>query len=88
MNAKTTIKLTAILAVACIGVFGIMAQSAKEPTKTETPTVTTNWAGYLVVGRDSIDMVGYGPDTGVATQIQIGLRSDGIVVWRDTPKTK
>ena len=45
--------------------------------------VTTNWAGYLVVGEnDTADRVSLAPSPRVIQQVEIGLRSDGLVTWR------
>lgn len=63
----------------------VNGQDTKSPAPAATQTVTTNWVGYLVIGKDSIDMVGYGPDSGVAMNVQVGLRSDGVMLWRKTP---
>ena len=46
--------------------------------------VTTNWIGCLVVGkRDPIDNMARGFFPSAVQQVQIGLRSDGVVVWRN-----
>jgi hypothetical protein len=62
---------------------------AQQSTSLTTPA-TTNWLGYLVVGQndpiDSIAVDGLHPT--VSRQVQIGLRSDGIVVWRQSINTK
>ena len=44
---------------------------------------TTNWIGCLVAGQeDQLDPIARGPVPKTITQLQIGLRSDGVVVWR------
>ena len=85
MKSKTLIGTATALAVACGAWLCVNGQDTKPSSPTSAQTVTTNWVGYLVIGSDSIDMVGYGPDTGVALSVQVGLRSDGIMIWRKTP---
>ncbi len=62
-----------------------------------TPGLTTNWVGYLVSGEYRRDLLidpmpGSGPFSRIVPEanphLEIGLRSDGIVVWRTVPKTK
>lgn len=53
--------------------------------------VTTNWVGHLVVGKtETMDpMPGtMGPHPVAVREVEIGLRSDGVVVWRETPMMK
>jgi len=46
--------------------------------------MTTNWIGCLVVGKsDFVDNMARGLHPTTVQQVQIGLRSDGVVVWRD-----
>jgi hypothetical protein len=46
--------------------------------------MTTNWIGCLVVGKgDSMDAIARGLFPTALPQIQIGLRSDGVLVWRN-----
>src|ERR1044071_2498892 len=48
--------------------------------------LSTNWVGFGVFGReDSVDRIGRGAYPAVDAQVQIGLRSDGLVVWRTGP---
>ena len=65
---------------------GSHAESA--PTESSGP-LTTNWTGYLVIGTeentlDHMPLQQAHPKT--ITQVEIGLRSDGIVVWRKGAK--
>jgi hypothetical protein len=47
------------------------------------PSATINWTGCLVVGqRDPIDQIARGAYPTTVQQVEIGLRSDGVVVWR------
>ncbi len=67
---------------------GVRGQQSS--TKSAAPPATTNWTGYLVVGRnDTTDAIAIGgPHPTVARHVEIGLRSDGVVVWRNTPAAK
>ena len=59
-------------------------------TKSGAPSAATNWIGNLVVGRnDSADPIAIGgPHPTVTRHVEIGLRSDGVVVWRNTSSAK
>jgi hypothetical protein len=62
-------------------VVGIKAQQNK--SQPNTPLVATNWIGYVVVGKvDSLDQIARGAYPTTDRRVEIGLRSDGIVVWR------
>jgi hypothetical protein len=63
-------------------VAGVHAQQST--TAPGGSSAATNWIGYLVVGQsDTIDPIAInGPHPTVARQVEIGLRSDGTVVWR------
>ena len=51
--------------------------------------MATNWIGYVVFGTDdSLDPITRGAYPRADRQVEIGLRSDGTVVWRRTPKEK
>jgi len=62
---------------------GVRAQQSA--TKSGAPPATTNWIGYLVVGqKDRADPIAVGaPNPTVTPHVEIGLRSDGVVVWRN-----
>jgi hypothetical protein len=81
--------LTVALA-ACGLVHMVSIHAQPGTTKSSPPPATTNWVGYLVAGQTvSIDpMPGTGPQPTTVRHVEIGLRSDGVVVWRMTPKTK
>lgn len=73
-----------------LAVFGLVwiAGSRAQPAAggSNLSLVTTNWIGCLVVGKpDPVDSMARG-NQGVfptsVNQVQIGLRSDGVVVWR------
>ncbi len=45
--------------------------------------------GYLVVGQDdTLGRISGTPSPTTIRQVEIGLRSDGIVVWREAAKTR
>jgi len=71
-----------------LGILGLVwiAGTKAQPAagQTGSPSVTTNWVGCLVVGRgDAFDNMTRGPFPTPMRQVQIGLRSDGVVVWRE-----
>ena len=71
---------TAALVLLCC--FGVKAQQNDQSSK---PSLTTNWMGCLVIGSDeSIDSIARGQHPTTQPQIEIGLRSDGVVIWRRT----
>lgn len=48
-----------------------------------TGPVTTNWVGRLVIGKgDAMDRIARGNKPTTVDPVEIGLRSDGVVVWR------
>ena len=63
-----------------------------KPTTNESSAslMTTDWSGYLVVATDeTIDAMPLRkPNPKAVPQVEIGLRSDGVVVWRSASKTK
>jgi hypothetical protein len=68
----------AVLAV-CVYILGTRAQ----PITGGSNSVTTNWIGCLVVGKDdTMDRLARGPHPATDGSVEIGLRSDGVVVWR------
>ena len=71
----------ALVTIAAIWLLSVNAQENKH--NPGGPAITTNWLGCVVVGKeDSIDAIGQGPYPQCAQQFQLGLRSDGVVVWR------
>jgi hypothetical protein len=54
-----------------------------------TPSVTTNWVGCLVIGeKDTVDAISPGAHPKSLEHVQLGLRSDGVVVWRNSTTGK
>jgi len=72
-----------------VAAFGLvwMTRSKAQPTAYQwTGSVTTNWVGCLVVGKsDALDQMAKGLFPTSVQQVQIGLRSDGVVIWRSAP---
>jgi hypothetical protein len=49
----------------------------------QSAAITTTWMGCVVVGKeDSHDAIALAPYPQCVQQFQLGLRSDGVVVWR------
>jgi len=78
----------AFLIFASAYVAGLRAQQST--AKSGAPPAPTNWIGPLVVGQnDSADPIAVGgPHPTVAPHVEIGLRSDGVVVWRKALSAK
>jgi len=78
------------MALLALGSIGIHSMRAQQTTSNSSPsTVTTNWVGCLVTGRiDTADQITPSAAPTVIRQVEIGLRSDGVVVWRDASKPK
>ena len=71
----------ALVTIAAIWLLNVNAQENKRSPG--GPAITTNWLGCVVVGKgDSIDAISPSPYPQCAQQFQLGLRSDGVVVWR------
>ena len=86
MDMKDKVWKTASLAAAIVILWsayfaGVHAQQSA--TNLGTQGSATNWLGYLVVGeQESMDRIARGLHPAVNGKVQVGLRSDGIVVWR------
>jgi len=74
-----------VFGLAALGAIGIVRVPGQQKSGNPRLTaVTTNWVGCLVIGqRDSVDPISPGPAPAVVGQVEIGLRSDGVVVWRE-----
>ena len=76
LRVATVASAMAVLGV--VGIVGIHAQPSSATT-----SMTTNWIGNLVVGReDAADRIARGRFPTTVGQVEIGLRSDGVVIWR------
>lgn len=68
-------------ALAAFGLVCIVRIHAQPPSS--AASMTTNWTGNLVVGmEDTADRIARGPHPTTVRQVEIGLRSNGVVVWR------
>ena len=84
-------KITGLAAaLAAFGlVFSVGIHGQQSTNESNPPLMTTNWFGNLVVGEeDTADRIARGPQPTTISQVQIGLRSDGVVIWRTTPGGK
>jgi hypothetical protein len=75
------------LVLGSIWIIGVRGQQAGSSSRSSA--VTTNWVGYLVTGQnDPSDRITRNPSATVVREIEIGLRSDGVVIWREAPMAK
>ncbi len=76
-------------ALATFGSICVTCIHAQQNTsKSSTASMSTNWIGYVVFGKEeSMDQIVRGAYPTPDRQVEIGLRSDGIVVWRRTPRS-
>jgi hypothetical protein len=83
MNTKQ-LKLAAFFAALVLAVIIGAGQGIHAQEKPEPSPLTTNWIGGLVVGkRETGDPIaGRGLFPHVEGDVELGLRSDGVVVWR------
>ena len=84
---KTKIRTSAIAAtgIAILSLAYIAGLHAQQsPLSSATPQLTTNWVGRLVVGKnDTIDAITIGGlHPTISPEVEIGLRSDGVLIWR------
>jgi hypothetical protein len=79
-----------ICALAASGLLYVEATHGQQSTGSTAHPETTNWIGYLVVGQnETSDRIAIGgPHPAVERQVEIGLRSDGTVIWRRSPNGK
>ena len=80
--AKILGSAVALLALGSICIIGVRAQQTAK--NLSSSAVTTNWVGYLVAGRgDAFDRITPNPSPTIVRQVEIGLRSDRVVIWRE-----
>ena len=85
MNREWLRPITAVGVLLLAGVFYVTV-SAQQNRGASSPGITTNWVGSLVVGKeDTVDRIAPGPHAQCEARVQLGLRSDGVVVWRPAP---
>jgi hypothetical protein len=84
MNAKY-LKILAVFAAVLAGAMFCINRSAQAQDKPVATQISTNWVGGLVIGkREKGDPIaGRGMFPHADADIEIGLRSDGVVVWRN-----
>ena len=90
MKTKS-LKITGLAgALVIFGSIAIASIHAQRSTpKPGAMIVTTNWIGYLVVGQTSrIDRITPEPFPTTIPQVEVGLRSDGVLVWQEARKSK
>lgn len=76
--------VVAITLFATVSIIGTRAQTSN---KSSTIILSTNWVGYVVAGKeDTADRIVRGAYPKTDLRYEIGLRSDGVVVWRSTGK--
>jgi hypothetical protein len=88
------LKVTTLSAVFIAAIFAylvaVQAQQSNSNSKSSASSITTNWIGYLVVGRDdTIDSITVGgPHPAVMGNLEIGIRSDGLLVARNAARAR
>ncbi len=77
-------------AVALAGLVWIISAHGQHTSSGSSSSgITTNWVGYLVAGRnDTIDRISPGTPPTIVREVEIGLRSDGVLVWREAGNAK
>ncbi len=76
--------VAAITLLAAGSIIGTRAQTQSKPS---TIVSGTNWVGYVVTGQeDTADRIARGAHPKADSRYEIGLRNDGVVVWRTTGK--
>jgi len=81
-STKWAALVVMLMVVAIFKAFGQAGNQSK------TPPMTTNWLGSLVIGAEErLDTIaGRGPFPVCDRSVELGLRSDGVVVWRRSVK--
>jgi hypothetical protein len=71
-------------ALAITGSVYVINSHGQQSTKpSSVSSSSTNWIGCLVVGKEeTMDRMARGAHPTAIGNIEIGLRSDGVVVWR------
>jgi hypothetical protein len=79
--------------LAAVAVFGLVCvihtKAQSIAGQSSASSLTINWIGNLVVGKnDPIDQIARGLFPTTVQQVEVGLRSDGVVIWRKAAPTK
>lgn len=90
MRTKSSKLIGSTLVLLALGSLGIIEIHAQQKAgNARSPALGTNWVGYLVAGRrDSTDPISTSPFPSIVGQVEIGLRSDGVVIWRKATNPK
>jgi hypothetical protein len=90
MRAKFPKIIGSTILILALGSLCIMCVRAQQTaSNSSSSAVTTNWVGYLVAGRSDLsDRITPDPSPTVSHHVEIGLRSDGVVMWREATNTK
>jgi hypothetical protein len=85
---RIRLKLAAVLAALIVGLIIWVQPNGQAQGKGGTPPLSTNWVGCIVVGKaETGDPIGgRRPFPQADSEIQLGLRSDGVVVWQKARK--
>lgn len=84
---KITGLSVALVVLGAVCAVELLAQPSGNKSSVASPT--TKWVGVMVVGKDdALDRIAPGPHPTVVHEVEIGLRSDGVVVWRGGSKAK
>ena len=88
MNATNLTIAGLVTTLAVLGALRLIGSPAQE-SYPNPPLMTTNWTGCLVVGKaDPMDKISGELYPTTDLKVEIGLRGDGVVVWRDATKTR
>lgn len=86
MRMKTA-RIVGSIVLGLICIVGVRAQQTAH--NSSSSSVTTNWVGCLVAGQtDPADRITWNSSPTVIRQVELGLRSDGVVIWREATKGK
>ncbi len=85
---RNRLKMAAVLAAPILGLIIWVQANGQAQGKGGPPPLSTNWVGCIVVGKvETGDPIGgRRPFPQADPEIQLGLRSDGVVVWQKTRK--
>ena len=77
--------MAAVLAALIVGLIIWVHPNGQAQGKGSTSPLSTNWVGCIVVGKVETGdpIAGRRPFPQADSEIQVGLRSDGVVVWRN-----
>jgi hypothetical protein len=72
-----------VAAVAGYSLYLVGVNAQQNKNNPNDPVLSTNWVGCLVFGSEErIDRIVNGAYPHTDQSIEIGLRSDGVVIWR------